>query len=305
MADLTDVLNAITGIAGAAGAYNTATDTAAANAAAIQQAAQMAQFKPVGLTSRFGSAGYTYDPTTGAVSGMGYMLAPDVAAQREAMMGLAGNQLLPVQAAQDWQTQGLTGAKGLFDLGQQYVAETPQTAAQNWMAGQQALLAPAREQEQAQLLNKLNRMGTSGLATGATQAGGMAATNPLMAEYQNRKMKEDLQLASLAQQAGQQQAIYGQNMMSGATNLAGNVYGLQQSALNPYIAYMNQAATLEGLGASPLTTSANIGAQALGGQGNAANLYAGGQTAANTATSSAYNDALRALTGAFSGLLTK
>ena len=291
--DLSNLGNVLNSLA----SYYNATSAADAQAANAANAASMAQFRPVGLTSRFGTAGYNYDPTTGAMSGAGYMLAPDIAAQREAMINLGANQLQQAQAAQAFQPQTNIAATGLFNLGKDYVAETPQQAAQNWMTQQQAVLAPGREQEQAQLLNKLNRMGTMGLATGATEAGGMAATNPLMAAYQNRKMQEDLQLAAQAQQAGQQQAQFGQGLMTGALNLAGGGYGLQQQALNPYISYMNQAKTLEALGQEPLTTSSNLGAQALTGQQTASSLTAKGGSAAIDANQAAINAVLKGLLG--------
>jgi len=59
----------------------------------------------------------------------------------------------------------------LFGLGQQYLAQSPEQAAQQYMARQQDLLAPSRERQFAGLQNRLFQTGRGGLATGATQAG--------------------------------------------------------------------------------------------------------------------------------------
>lgn len=274
-------------------------DTAAQVAA---DAARAQQFRPIGVTTRFGQSGFNFDPATGQLISAGYTASPEIAAQREAMMNLAGNQLQQVQAAQNFQPMTNTAALGLFNLGQQYTAETPQQAAQNWMAQQQAVLAPGREQEQAQMLNKLNRMGTMGLATGATEAGGMAATNPLMAAYQNRKMQEDLQLAAQAQQQGMNQAKFGQGLMTGALDLAGGGYGLQKTALSPYSTYMDQAATLEGLAQKPLDMGTAMGQQITTGATNAANTNLQGQAAANNIQTSALNNLINGISTGISGL---
>lgn len=139
--------------------------------AAANTAAQMSQFRPVGVTTRFGRSGFNYDPTTGQLTGAGYQAAPDIAAMREGLLGLAGGGLSQARQAQAFQPTVTQAGQGLFNLGQQYIAQTPQQAAQNWMSQQQQLLAPGREQELAQLTNKEFQRGTLGLATGATQAG--------------------------------------------------------------------------------------------------------------------------------------
>ena len=63
-------------------------DIAAGSQATAQQAAEAAAFRPVGVTSRFGSSGFQYDPS-GRLVGAGYQVAPDIAAQREALLGLS------------------------------------------------------------------------------------------------------------------------------------------------------------------------------------------------------------------------
>ena len=142
-----------TGLNAAANIY-AGNQTANAQAAAGQQAAQSAQFRPVGVTTRFGKSGFQYDPTSGQLIGAGYQVAPDVAAAREGLMGMAGTALGQAQQIQAYQPNVNAQAAGLFNLGAQYVAQSPQAAAQQYMTQQQQLLAPGREQQLAQLTNQ-------------------------------------------------------------------------------------------------------------------------------------------------------
>ncbi len=168
MADWTDLIGPLLGTAGSVYASNQAANatTNAANAAA-----QAAQFRPVGVTTRFGKSGFQYDPATGQLIGAGYQVAPDVAAMREGLMGLAGTGISQAQGAQAQQAGITRAGQGLFNLGQSYIGQNPQQVAQNWLSQQQQLLAPGREQQLAQLTNQQQQQGRLGLAVGATSAG--------------------------------------------------------------------------------------------------------------------------------------
>jgi len=264
---------------------------------AANTAAQMSQFRPVGVTTRFGKSGFTYDPTTGQLTGAGYQVAPDVAAMREGLLGLAGGQLSQAQQAQGFQPAITEAGKGLFNLGQGYLAQTPQEAAQQWMSKQQQLLAPGREQQLAQLQNQQFQQGRTGLATGATSAGytadgqGLMATNPQMAAYYNALAQQDAQLAANAMQAGQAQTQFGQGLLTGGIDLAKAGYGLQTSALQPFTAYQTQAQNLEDAALKALSTGASLGSSTAQAGAQAANQYMQGQQAQQAA-----------LQGAVSGL---
>lgn len=231
-----------------------------------QQAANAAQFRPVGVTSRFGTSGFQYDQA-GNLVGAGYQVAPDVAAMREGLLGYAGQNLANAGGAQGLQQQAMGGANSLFNLGQQYVAQSPQAAAQSWMGNQQKLLAPGREQQLAQLQNQQFQQGRGGLAVGATNQGytqggqGLAATNPQLAAYYNAMAQQDAGLAAQAQQQGQAQTTFGQGLMTGGLGLAGTGYGLQTAALQPYNTALAGAAATEALGQNPFDLSTALGAQ--------------------------------------------
>ena len=277
MADPFDWTSLIAPALSTAGSIYTANQASNATTDAAAQAAQMAQFRPVGVTTRFGKSGFNYDPT-GKLIGAGYQVAPDVAAAREGLLGMAGTGLGQAQATQAFQPNVNNAAVGLFNLGQGYLAQTPQAAAQQYMTQQQQLLAPGREQQLAQLSNMQQQQGRMGLATGATSAGytanapGLAASNPQFAAMYNARAQQDAQLAAQAQQAGQQQTTFGQGLLSGGLNLAGQGFGLQTQALAPYTQYMQGATNIENLGQNALTQGSALGAASTAGATNAANI---------------------------------
>jgi hypothetical protein len=193
-------------------------------------------------------------------------------------MGMAGTGLGQAQQIQAYQPTVNAQAAGLFNLGAQYVAQSPQAAAQQYMTQQQQLLAPGREQQLAQLTNQQQQQGRLGLATGATTEGytagapGLQATNPQMAALYNARAQQDAQLAAQAQQAGQQQVQFGQGLMTGGLNLSGQGFGLQTQALAPYSQYAQQAINLENQGLNALTQGMGLGSSITAGSTAAANI---------------------------------
>jgi len=270
-----------------------------------QQAAQAAQFRPVGVTSRFGTSGFTYDDQ-GRLTGAGYQVAPDVAAMRERLLGQAGTNLeQATQAAGQIAPVG-AAAQSLFNLGQGYLAESPQAAAQRVMQQQQSLLQPGREQQLAQLTNQQFQQGRLGLGVGGTSGAGgsvaMGASNPQLQAYYNALAQQDAQLAANAMQQGQQQTSFGAGLFNTGANLLGQVPAYQVAALAPYTQYLTGASTAEALGQNPLDVSTKLGAQ---------QSTSGAQVAGilNTAAARAYTPAQeaatmkqQALTGGIAGL---
>jgi hypothetical protein len=303
--DWTSLLGPAIGALGTGYAANQAAGNATASA---NQAAQMAQFRPVGVTTRFGRSGFNYGPQ-GELTGAGYQVAPDIAAMREGLIGMAGTGLSQAQTAQAQQPGITTAGQGLFSLGQQYVGASPQAVATNYMTQQQGLLAPGREQQLAQLTNQQQQQGRLGLATGATSAGyskgapGLQAANPQMAAYYNALAMQDAQLAAQANQAGQQQVQFGQGLMTGGINLQNAGYGLQSNALAPYTNLIGGAQNVENLGLNALTAGQGLGSAAAGGNQAAANQYMQGQTIANQANRAALQGAVAGLTDPIAALI--
>lgn len=249
----TDLIGAGLNLVGGVMQNNSAND-------ANQAAAQASAFKPVGVTTRFGRSGYTYDGG-GNMTGAGYQVSPDLAAMREGLMGLAGGSLGQVQNTailQPWFNQQ---ASQVADLGTKYLSTSPEQAAQGWMQQQQGLLAPGREQQLAKTRNDLQQSGRAGLAFGATQSGNQAATNPEMAAYYNSIANQDAQLASQADAYGRERNTYGLGLLGSGVNLLQQGYGLQQESLKPWQSYLDAAIKTEGMGQGALDIASALGAK--------------------------------------------
>lgn len=192
-------------------------------------AAQMAQFRPVGTTTRFGTSAYSIDPATGGLKA-DYSLSPLAAGYQQSLADMTGQGLMQGQ-----QVQNLAG---------QYLGESPEAVRQRYVQQQTALLAPQQEQALAGIRNRLFQTGRGGLATGATEAGGLAATNPEMAAYYNALANQQRQIAAGADQAAQQQIQFGQQ-------LAGQAY-------NPFLAGFGAQSSVESAAQQPLTLAQDI-----------------------------------------------
>ena len=250
---------------------------------AAEAAAQEARFRPVGVTTRFGSSQFTTGPD-GRVSGAGYTLSPEMLAYQNRLMGLAGEGLTQAEGAQQQFAPLQQAGQGLFGLGSQYLAQSPQQAAQQYMSSQQELLAPSRERQMAQLQNTLFQQGRGGLSVGATGArpsgaAGLGATTPEMEAYYNAIAQQDAALATQADQAGQQRVTFGAGLMGTGGNLITQGYQGQVGALSPYQAYLQGATGLESLGQQTLDTGINIGAKGMSPSASDA-IYGGGMKAA-------------------------
>ena len=280
-------------------AKSAAQTQAAAQQRAAEAAAQEARFRPVGVTTRFGSSQFTTGPD-GRVSGAGYTLSPEMLAMQNRFMGLAEQGLTQAEGAQQQFAPLQQAGQGLFGLGQQYLAQSPQQAAQQYMASQQELLAPSRERQMAQLQNTLFQQGRGGLSVGATGArpsgaAGLGATTPEMEAYYNAMAQQDAALATQADQAGQQRALFGVGLLGTGGNLITQGYQGQVGALSPYQAYLQGVTGLESLGQQTLDTGINIGAKGM--SPSAANaMYGGGMAAAGSNyAANAYNPFATAL----------
>lgn len=257
------------GLLGGVVSGNAAEDAARTSADAQLRAAQMAaeaqKFRPVGITSRFGTSQFTMSPE-GYVTGAGYEVAPDIAALRDRLLSQASGQ--GVQTAE----QAQAAQQQLFGLGQQYLAQTPQQAAQDWMASQQALLQPARERAQAGLTQNLFNTGRGGVAV--AQGGMMGAANPEQQALLNAQALQDLELATRAQEQGRAQATFGAGLFGTGLDLASSGY-------NPLKTQFGLAQSLEAAGQSPLDIGAQLGGRSAAAGANVGQtLFQGGTNAA-------------------------
>jgi len=251
-----------------------AADTAAnAQLQSAQMAAEAQKFRPVGVTSRFGTSNFGFDDN-GYLKSAGYTASPELLGYQDFLSG------------QGPQTQ--QDVAGLLSLGRGYLGEDPNVVKQRYIQQQRALLAPENEQALAGIRNNLFQTGRGGLATGATEAGGMAATNPEMAAYYNSLARQNAALTAGADQAAQQQVTFGQGLLS--------------SAYSPLQTNVGLNATFEQLAQSPLDIGAQLGGRAAtAGAQVGQSLLTGGLNAAKTMqAANAYSPWGSAISGAAS-----
>jgi hypothetical protein len=274
------ILGAGLGLLGSSMQADAAQAGAQANVEAARIAADAQKFRPVGVTTRFGTSQFTTD-ANGNVTNAGYNVAPDIAMMRDRLLSQAGGQ--GFQTAE----QAQLAQQGLFNLGNQYLAQSPEAAAQQWMQSQQALLAPSRQQAQAGLTQNLFNTGRGGVAV--AQGGGMGAANPEQQALLNAQAMQDLQLASQAQQQGRAQTQFGAGLFGTGIDLATAGY-------NPLKTQFGLGQTMEQSGQGALDLGINIGGRQTQAMSNAANTIYNAQQGANAAN--AYSPAGAALMGA-------
>jgi hypothetical protein len=224
-------------------------ETAAAKAAA--------QFRPIGMTTRFGSSKFGFDPVTGQLNSAGYTLSPEAKAAQDRFVKLAESGLQQAEGAQKAFEPLQTGAQSLFKLGQGYLAEKPETVAENYLKSQMALLQPGRELELANLQTKLRNQGRIGLSV--AQGGNLGATTPELQALYNARAQQEAQLAANAQQYGQQNVLFGAGLLGQGATAMGNYYGGQQQAYSPYTTAMGQVTGLETAGQQPFQMGVDLG----------------------------------------------
>ena len=260
------------------------TKAAGEQAAAQQrQAAQGAAFRPVGMTTRFGTSQFTRatDPATGLpyISEAGYTAAPELQALQNQLFGgfPAGAEFAQQQATQFGALS--PAAQRAFSLGEQYMATSPEQAAQDFMRTQQAILAPAREQQYGALQNRLFQTGRGGLATGGTSAGNMQQTNPELAAYYNAMAQQDLALAGQAEQAAQQRIGFGTGLFGQGAGLLGTQAQGVSSAYSPLQTQLGLSGQVEQMAQMPYQLGIQLGqAQQPGQQQGVAALTQAAQT---------------------------
>jgi hypothetical protein len=250
--------------------------TAAQQAALAEKTLSMGKFNPIGTTTTFGTSNFQVDPVTGQLTSAGYQLSPQLQAAQNTLMGGLGTNLQDTARIQA--------------MGRQYMAQSPQEQAAQYMANQQALLAPSREQQSANLMNQLSNTGRTGLSV--AQGGNLGMANPEYQALANARAMQDLQLAANATQAGQQQYQFGQGLLS--------------SAYDPYKAGLSTASATEQLGQQPFGLSVDLAnASSVAGARQASNYAnAMGSSIASQQAANSYNPWATALQGAASNPAT-
>jgi hypothetical protein len=253
---------------GASGARSAARQQAAATryAADAQEraaklAAEEARFRPVGISTRFGQSQFQYGPE-GRLSGASYTTSPEIQALQDRLSALYGDSLGLAE-------QAVAPAQTLFGLGQQYLAQSPEQARNQYLQEQYAMLDPIRQREEARLGASVFGRGRAGLNIGDVG-------QPELAALANARRTQDLQLAAQAEQEARNRITYG-------TGLFGEAAKLGTTALSPFQTQFGLSSLLETAGQQPLDIGAQLGGRtATAGAQAGQSILQGGLAAAQT-----------------------
>lgn len=243
----------------------------AASTEAAKIAAEESRFRPIGMTNYFGSSNFQMGPD-GRLQSAGYELNPYLQQLLERTQAGAPGNLAGAEAMQ-------TAAGGLFNLGQQYLAQSPEAASQAWMQQQQELMRPEQERAYAQVQQNLANSGRGGLSV--AQGGSLQNTNPEMAAYYNALAQRDKQLALQADEYGRTRTNYGASLFSTGGQLAAGAYA-------PLTANLGTAQGINQLGQSAFDTGVALGGKNANPTGSEYLAKAGAVSAANLANIKPY-----------------
>lgn len=265
------------GVIGANASKKAAQTSADAQREAARVSASASAFRPVGITNRFGTSNFTMGTDefgTPVVTGAGYTASPEIAALQDRLAALYTSSLGQAEGAQA-ATAPLGGAaQGLFNLGQQYLATSPEQAAQDYYNQQQAMLAPTRQQEEQRLASSVFGRGRAGLNISGVGS-------PELAALANARRQQDLQLGAAAEQAAQQRIGFGAGLFGQGAGQLQSMYGLQSTALSPFQTQFGTVQSLEQAAQDPFALGMAIGGRNVNTTGANA-LLQGGMGAAQT-----------------------
>jgi hypothetical protein len=220
-------------------------------------------------------------------------------------MGLTGGALTTAEEAQMAAAPVGAAAQQAFNLGTQYLGETPEAVRQRYIAQQQALLEPTRAREEQRLASSVFGRGRAGLNVGDIG-------QPELRALAEARRTQDLQLAAQAEQAAQQQIGFGTSLYGTGASLLGQQYAIPTQALAPLQSTLGTVQSIEQLGQDPynlglqlgglVTQGSAAGGQLLGaGMSQAANTRYQGVQQANAANQAFLQAALGAAAGGFGG----
>jgi hypothetical protein len=291
----------VLGIAGGLISGSKAADAAKGQSEALRAAADkasaMAQFKPYGMTTAFGTSAFTPE-------GQGsYTLSPQLKAIQDQLFAQAGatDSAALGQAAQQ---PLMGGSQSLFNLGQQYLATSPEQAAQDYITQQRGLLSAGREQQLSGIRNQLAQSGRAGLSVGGTESGNIQASNPELQAYYNALAQQEAQLAANADIYGRERTTYGAGLLGTGGDLLKQLSSVQTAGYDPLRTQLGLLGTTETMGQQPFLLSQDLANQYSQAGARAGQLYLQPQAAAAQAYSQyqGYSPLGTALSGAGSAM---
>lgn len=272
---VSSVLGTVGGLVSGGKAADASKGQAEALRAAAERASGMAQFKPMGMTTRFGTSTFSDDGKGG------YQLSPELQLIQDRLFSQTGGYD-PTRVASAAEPL-YSGASEAFNRGQYYLGQDPTQVAQKYISDQQALLGPSRDAA----FNRLNTTnfarGTGGL--GVQTGTGSAPANPLAQAYFNQIGQQDLQLATQADQAAMDRARFGIGLFGSGGALLGQVPSLTTSGYAPLETQLGLLRTTETMGQDPFRLSQELAGRYAQAGANAGQLYLQPQAAAAQAYS--------------------
>jgi hypothetical protein len=294
VSSLTDAI----GLTDTQGTIDAANASAAAQREAARMGAQAAAFRPVGITTRFGTSQFATEDVGGVprVTSAGYTVAPEIRAIQDRLMGLTGGALTSAEEAQMMASPLGRSAVGLFNLGGQYLGESPEAVRQRYINQQTALLDPIRQREEDRLASSVFGRGRAGLNIGDMG-------QPELFSLASARRAQDLQLAQQAEQAAQQQIGFGAGLFgTGAQQLA-QMYGIPTQALGPLQSLLGTSQTIEELGQQPFQLGLAVGGAGQPGATAGAQLLSSGLTNAAQTQFAGQQAASNQMSSLLSGLI--
>ena len=243
---------------------------------AQEAAGKVPEFRPVAVTSMFGTPQYTY--TDGRLTGVTSEAAPWMKNLQNAGQGMAGQyqaiqqQAIGNTAGYDIGNRAFGAAQGLYSqaAGAMPTNYDPTQTTQDYFNQMQGLVAPGREQQLASTRQGLFNKGRQGLAIGATQAGGLQATNPEMAAYYNAIAQQDASMAMQSREKALADLTARQNLGLGLFTAAGQQSAIGGNAMNqyygnlaasqsPFVGQMGQLSSMESMVNQPIVQGMQYG----------------------------------------------
>ena len=291
---LTDAL----GLTDTRGTRDAANASAAAQREAAMLGAQASAFRPVGITSRFGSSQFGIEDIGGIprVTSAGYTISPELRALQDRLFGLTSGAATTAEQAQ-MAAEPLGGAvRGLFSLGEQYLGESPEAIRQRYMSQQYALLDPIRQREEQRLGAGVFGRGRAGLNVGDIG-------QPELFALSAARRQQDLELAQQADQAAQQQIGFGTGLFGTGAQLLGNQYAIPTQALGPLQSLLGTTQSIEELGQQPFQLGLAVGGAGQPGATAGAQLLSSGLTNAAQTQFAGQQAAANQMSSLLSGLI--
>ena len=269
------VLGTIGGLISGGKAADAAKGQAEALRAAGIRSSNMAQFRPIGLRTGFGSSNFRVNEL-GQVEEAGYTLDPQLEYLRNRFTtGATGYDPTRLQQL----TEPIYGgATSLFNLGGSYLGATPQDVAAKYISDRQGLLAPSRAAEFGKIQARNFATGRGGL--GVQTGTGGAPANPALQAYYNSIFQQDKALAAEAETEAMNRIRFGGELYGAGGKLASGIPSLFSGSFLPIETQLNLAKSIESLGQNPYQMSLDLAAAQAGAGARAGELYLRPQAAA-------------------------